>query len=146
MPTPDPEIPGGTIAGFLAALATLAGSLAAYFRLKGAKAPRLERIEAQLAILTRTLVEETPEGGHVTTSRALADKLSTRLDEIERLLNRRGTQLPVESKKMVEIEHHLAALRGDLQAQNRNIESLSSAVQSALDIMQDETRRRRGGE
>lgn len=123
--------PGGVIAGLIAALTAVVAGWAEVIRrkkLREAGPSQLDRIEEMLTILTKTLVVATEDGGRITVSRQLAQGLHARLDAIEKQLARRTIARGADYEKLNEL--------------CRNVESLSAAVMSAVDIMQE---RRRDG-
>lgn len=130
MDEPNITAPGGPLAALLTGLALLAGGLAEWLRRRMKKQPsQLDRMEAMLGTLTRALVVETEDGGRVAKSQRVAeavlrdiggklDGLAVRLEAVERNCKRS----PASADRL-----------GDL---SRNVESLSAAVQSALDLLE----------
>lgn len=133
-PLPDPgQLPdyhGGVIAGLITAITALILGVAEYVRrhwiVKGTaiSSSQLDRIENMLNVLIRTLVVATEDGGHTTVSKQLAKGLHDKLDGIEKQLARRVPQRTQEHEKINEL--------------CRNVESLSEAVMSAVEIMRDD--------
>lgn len=128
MAEPDLSSPSGPLAALLVALTALAGATLEYIRRRtmSPKVSQLDRIEAAVGVLVKTQVVETDDGGRVATGRRLTEALSrdisTRLDQIEKLLARRTPQLAGQSEKLEEL--------------GRNVDSLAAAVQSAVELME----------
>lgn len=141
VPVPDPDVaPDGVWGALLAGLAAALGGLGVWLRgrrvvkeveraerdeFKETTAARLTAIEESLELLKRTLVVETEDGGRVAKSQKLADNLlvqiGARLNEIDARIAKRPAQL------------------GEL---SRDIKSLTDAVQSGMDHMAAELRRK----
>lgn len=122
---PEPEITSsGPLVALIAALTALAGGALEYLRrrMRPPRETQLDRIEAQVQILVKALVITNDDGGRIATSRRLADGLGHRLEKIERLLERRGPQLGRHGEKLDELA--------------KNVDSLCSAVQSAVEILE----------
>lgn len=118
----------GPLTALVVALTALVGGVLEYLRrrMMPPKETQLDRIEAQLQILVKALVVTTEDGGRVAVGRSLAGGICQRLDKIERLLERRGPQLGRHGEKLDELA--------------KTVDSLSAAVQSAVEMLQRRTR------
>lgn len=147
LPVPDPDVaPGGMWGALLTGLGAALGGLGVWLksrtaakkqaeRVESSGGAQLDRIEAALEILTKTLVIPTEDGGRIATSRRLADtilvQIGSRLDKIEAQLGKR----PGNSEKLDDLRRNVEGLR-------RDIGSLTEAVLSSVEIQRASARRK----